>query len=242
MSVSANSRAELPASTVARIEAGDVTDPKFRTVERLVRAAGGLVSITPASGQSPGSAEEEQAAGSAPIPHEHLRDEVGRHFPAHLDVRETFPLVDKSNRLLDPGTPIYEYDRHREYRDARRERAARSAYVRVTGVETVTARSWVWTARTNEAIVGQLYAWVWSQEMTLLGRRADFLLCRLSLMEGWRAIGIEQRLLRSLREVVAHHGFLAAVTLGHGPSDVAYLRSFGFHPPVRWLATLELNT
>jgi transcriptional regulator with XRE-family HTH domain len=38
-------RAGVPASTVARIESGRATDPKFRTVERLVRAAGGVLAM-----------------------------------------------------------------------------------------------------------------------------------------------------------------------------------------------------
>jgi transcriptional regulator with XRE-family HTH domain len=38
-------RAGVPASTVGRIESGASPDPRFRTIERLVVAAGGSVTV-----------------------------------------------------------------------------------------------------------------------------------------------------------------------------------------------------
>lgn len=71
--------AGVPRSTVARIESGEVTDPRIRTLERLVRAAGGELPISD---------------GSGPVPSEELRDRAERHYPAHLDVRPVEELTD----------------------------------------------------------------------------------------------------------------------------------------------------
>lgn len=79
-------RAGVPASTVARIESGSAQDPKFRTVERLVTAAGGAVAVGLAgTAASPVQPDEDT---------EELRDEAGRHYPAHLDVRQVAEAKD----------------------------------------------------------------------------------------------------------------------------------------------------
>lgn len=68
----------VPAGTIARIESGNAHDARFRTVERLVTAAGGAIRVGCAKNQEP---------PLPAIPHAGLRDEAGRRYPAHLDVR-----------------------------------------------------------------------------------------------------------------------------------------------------------
>ncbi|MEU8191075.1 helix-turn-helix transcriptional regulator [Micromonospora carbonacea] len=96
--------AGVPQATLARIESGRSGDVRFRTMERLVRAAGGRVAIgTPAAeagddtGDHAGDGSRAQASGhtgdlTGPevvpvprVPHDGLRDEAGRRYPAHLD-------------------------------------------------------------------------------------------------------------------------------------------------------------
>lgn len=113
-------RAGLPASTVANIEAGRALDPRFRTIERLVAAAGGTIAITMADG-SPVTA----------APEDGLRDGGDRRYPAHLDVRPVRTLDDwwgftarRPRRSYDPHPPEYTFDRNRRIRDLRRRQAA----------------------------------------------------------------------------------------------------------------------
>ncbi|MFU8854002.1 helix-turn-helix domain-containing protein [Micromonospora sp. SL1-18] len=74
-------RAGVPQATVARIESGRAVDPRYRTVERLVLAAGGQVRF------GPGPVDESRRQ-PALVPHDELRDQAGRRYPAHLDVWE----------------------------------------------------------------------------------------------------------------------------------------------------------
>jgi transcriptional regulator with XRE-family HTH domain len=88
-------RAGIPQPTVARIESGRAADPRFRTVERLVRAAGGELLIelagdpdgTSARGATANRASADQASAErvggerggadralpTPVPHDGLR-------------------------------------------------------------------------------------------------------------------------------------------------------------------------
>ncbi|MFF0467025.1 helix-turn-helix domain-containing protein [Micromonospora zamorensis] len=86
-------RAGVPQPTLARIESGRALDPRFRTVERLVRAAGGQMGIGVPSAASatiaPASATITPASATitpTPVPHDDMRDQAGRRYPAHLDV------------------------------------------------------------------------------------------------------------------------------------------------------------
>jgi transcriptional regulator with XRE-family HTH domain len=209
-------RAGLPPSTVARIESGAVHDPRLRTVERLARAAGGSVLVTSAQ-------PDPNALATAVSPDDNVIDRAGRHFPAHLDVQETYSMIDESNRLLPAGTMVRRFERYRGDRDERRERMARAAEVEITGGETEPA-----TTR------------AWPQQVTALRRLRKVVFCRLAVAEGWQRIGIERRLLLGLHAVVAEHGFAFAVTLGYARSDVAHLRDLGFHPQVRWVTAMRL--
>lgn len=69
---------EVPAGTVARLESGVAADPKLRTVERLVRAAGARLAILDLDGSEP-----------VPLATDGLRDDAGRRYPAHLDPAPT---------------------------------------------------------------------------------------------------------------------------------------------------------
>jgi transcriptional regulator with XRE-family HTH domain len=125
-------RAGVPASTVARIESGEIVNPRIRTVERLARAAGGAVWM----GVGP-----RQPVG--PIPHERQTDAADRHYPAHLDVQVTFPYVGRDRRILAAGTPVLEYYRDRDKRDVDRDRAAEAARLPIERFDRPGGDGWV---------------------------------------------------------------------------------------------------
>ncbi|WP_433687838.1 GNAT family N-acetyltransferase [Micromonospora carbonacea] len=84
--------AGVPQATLARIESGRSGDVRFRTMERLVRAAGGRVAIgTPGAQTSDHTSDltgDDRVPEVVPVPrvpHDGLRDEAGRRYPAHLD-------------------------------------------------------------------------------------------------------------------------------------------------------------
>jgi transcriptional regulator with XRE-family HTH domain len=117
-------RAGIPLATVGHIEAGRTRDPSFRTVARLVRAAGGTIALTAADGAPP-----------RPIDTDNLRDEGGRRYPAHLDVRPVLEATDwrgawwaycyKLPRDRWPRQPpTHTFDRNRQWRNIRRRMAA----------------------------------------------------------------------------------------------------------------------
>lgn len=76
----------MPQPTLARIESGRALDPRFRTVERLVRAAGGQMGIGVPSAASATIAPASATITPTPVPHDDMRDQAGRRYPAHLDV------------------------------------------------------------------------------------------------------------------------------------------------------------
>lgn len=113
-------RSQVPISTIARLEAGRSPDPRVRTLERLIFACDGDLLIVDKDGLVDG-----------PIPHDDLRDRAGRHYPAHLDVREVgdppdwwrawwvgcYPIP-KSRWPIIP--PDHTFDLSRYWRDRRR--------------------------------------------------------------------------------------------------------------------------
>ncbi|TDC43465.1 GNAT family N-acetyltransferase [Micromonospora sp. KC207] len=135
-------RAGVPKSTVARIEAGDAVDPRLGTVERLVRAAGGRVTIG-LPGDRSGDGREPEVVPVPWVPHDGMRDEAGRRYPAHLDVWEVHDPRDWPGAWwaewwkLPPERwprrmPAATYELKRQYRDRRRwgERIRREVTVR----------------------------------------------------------------------------------------------------------------
>jgi transcriptional regulator with XRE-family HTH domain len=148
-------RAGVPKSTISRIEAGRARDPKFRTVARLVSAAGGTLGL----GEVP------------PDPHGDRRDEGGRRYPAHLDVRDVHGPKDWPGAWwaywynLPPErwplkVPSATYDLSRERRDRRRWREDVRDRVRVRAVEEdLPPDGWQWVAELPDGeLVGDLRA------------------------------------------------------------------------------------
>jgi transcriptional regulator with XRE-family HTH domain len=70
-------KARIPPATLARLESGATPDPRLRTVERLIAAAGGEFLVVHAAN---GDAVSER-------PGDDLTDEGDRHYPAHLELR-----------------------------------------------------------------------------------------------------------------------------------------------------------
>ncbi|MEH0982004.1 GNAT family N-acetyltransferase [Micromonospora sp. CPCC 205556] len=140
-------RSGVPQATLARIESG-AREPRFGTVERLVRAVGGrivisvappgvgLVAVPPVSGpldedDGTGSGEAEATCSLPAVPHDELRDRAGRRYPAHLDVWPVREPRDWPGAWwadwynLPPERhplrlPPATYERDRGYRDRRR--------------------------------------------------------------------------------------------------------------------------
>jgi transcriptional regulator with XRE-family HTH domain len=204
--------AGVPASTVARIESGSARDPRFRTVERLVQAAGAALDIA-----GPVSI----AAGRRPsgVPHEELRDQGGRHYPAHLDPVEVIrpeqwwgawwtQSVIRSKWPLDE-VPPFTYDLSRFARDERRERAARGARVEVRGGRRQMpggGPGWVWTAHADGEVVGELWAHEFAEAMD--GMRWSFptpvpagtgVLDGVAVLPDWQRLGVGRRMVEALR-------------------------------------------
>ncbi|WP_238161803.1 GNAT family N-acetyltransferase [Micromonospora endolithica] len=143
-------RAGVPQATLARIEAGRTGDPRYRTVESLVRAAGGRVSVSVSVPRPPADAATADAASAdvvtadvvtadaasagdalSAVPHDELRDAAGRRYPAHLDVWEVREPRDwpgawwaawynLPEALWPLRPPAASYHRNRDYRDQRR--------------------------------------------------------------------------------------------------------------------------
>jgi transcriptional regulator with XRE-family HTH domain len=212
-------RAGVPASTVARIESGEITNPRIRTVERLARAAGGAVRV----GVEPHRPAE-------PIPHERRTDAAGRHYPAHLDVRVTYPYVGRDYRILPAGTAVYGYDQDRTRRDAARARAAVVAELPVDRYDRPGGGGWLWVARTaaGEA-AGRLGAVLLPPEWQGAVRLPDTVVCGLEMAAGWRDGPLERRLLGHLREELAGRGPTELVTITHLGMRIGELRQLGFH-------------
>ncbi|MET7960375.1 helix-turn-helix domain-containing protein [Micromonospora zamorensis] len=120
----------IPKSTLARIEAGQGAGPAFRTVERLVRAAGGELVLKLPDAPCSAAVDESPQAPDHELWDE-LRDEAGRRYPAHLDVRRVLTLKDwpgawwvhsytLPQRLWPVRVPELTYDLDRARRDKRR--------------------------------------------------------------------------------------------------------------------------
>ncbi|MDT0528177.1 helix-turn-helix transcriptional regulator [Micromonospora sp. DSM 115977] len=215
-------RSGVPKSTVARIEADPGADPKLRTVERLVRAAGGELAVrVPAADQ--GTTDGGPGAGVAlpPVPHEERRDEGGRRYPAHLDIREVRTLKDWpaawwGHWYVSPAqwpvrVPERTYDLHRGRRDERRVRERARAAVsfrRVT--EGVPGGCWRLVAELpGGELVGELRAHERSEDLLLgedLGDQRELVLDGVLVAPQLRFLGIGRRLLGLLGDELDRAG------------------------------------
>ncbi|MEU2612890.1 GNAT family N-acetyltransferase [Micromonospora sp. NPDC007271] len=230
-------RAGVPQATVARIESGRAVDPRYRTVERLIGAAGGQVRF------DAGRADESDQL-PAPAPHDELRDQAGRRYPAHLDVWEVREPKDwpgawwaewyklppeKWPLPLPPAT----YEVNREYRDRRREAewVRRSVTVRrVLG--TLAATSWRFVAELPDGgLVGELRAHEQSPHLCWGGEERpgerEIILDGLLVAARHRRLGIGRRLVAALVSELpgADIGVVRALTEEPG---ISFLLACGF--------------
>jgi transcriptional regulator with XRE-family HTH domain len=107
----------VAASTISRIEAGR-TSPSLGTFERLLAATSCGVQIV----RLPHDADELEPEFLALNDHT-VRDAAGRHFPAHLDVREPTkerPWWFQKYNTVGAKDPLVTFDLSRGLRDLRR--------------------------------------------------------------------------------------------------------------------------
>jgi len=238
-------RAGVPASTVARIESGAARDPRFRTVERLVAAAGGVVT----AGDHP------QAALDV---HRGLVDSAGRRYPAHLDVRQVVEAkdwwgawwanwYDLPRPRWPREAPDHTFDLDRARRDGRRRREAGRAAVVKLQIERLAAGPgvppdvWRWVARDR---TGAVVGWVGCY---LRMRRADgqreLVIGDIEVAPAWRRFGLGRRLLGMVRAGLPAAGARRARVLIDEPElPHEFFRACGFHllpPQPGWLTMLD---
>ncbi|SCE83001.1 hypothetical protein GA0070607_2080 [Micromonospora coriariae] len=236
-------RSGVPKSTLARIEAGQGCEPAFRTVERLVRAAGGELAL-----RLPGDPRSTASGGSPSLPDDEARDdeardEAGRRYPAHLDVRRVRTLRDwpgawwvhsytLPERLWPVRVPELTYDLDRARRDERRWRNRTRAQVRFRRAsEGLPATSWRLLAEVPGAgPVGELRAHERSVDLLLgeeLGDQRELVLESVVVAPGLRALGIGRQLIGLLGREMA----LAGIRTAHAIAEfgnVEFLLACGF--------------
>ncbi|MER7416596.1 helix-turn-helix transcriptional regulator [Micromonospora peucetia] len=243
-------RSGVPKSTVARIESDPGADPKLRTVERLVRAAGGELAV--------GVRVADHTIAVAvppPVPHDGRRDEGGRRYPAHLDVREVRTLKDWPGAwwghwYVPPEqwpvrVPERTYDLGRGRRDERRVRdrvRAALEFRRVT--EEVPKGCWRFVAQLpGGELVGELRAHERSEDLLLgedLGDRREMVLDGVLVAPQLRFMGIGRRLLQLLGEELDRAGIRTVhAVAGIGGSD--FLLACGYQLEASRPAALRLD-
>jgi transcriptional regulator with XRE-family HTH domain len=241
----------VPKSTVARIEAGQGGGPAFQTVERLIRAAGGEIVLSlpgaplrSAVGESPGY---EPRSANEPRPDNELpdepRDEAGRRYPAHLDVRRVMTLKDwpgawwahsytLPRRLWPVRVPELTYDLDRARRDERRLRDRTRARVRFRRVvEGLPATSWRFVAEVPGAgPVGELRAHERSFDLLVgedWGDRRELVLEGVLVTPGLRTLGIGRQLIGLLAKEMAVAGIRTTHAIAEA-GNVEFLLACGF--------------
>ncbi|MEH0843654.1 GNAT family N-acetyltransferase [Micromonospora sp. CPCC 205711] len=237
-------RSGVPQPTIARIESGAVTDPRFRTVERLVRAASGRITLG------------EPDASPPPIPHEELRDAAGRHCPAHLDAREVreprdWPgawwahWYDLPPERWNVTLPATTYALDRAARDRRRwgEQIRRDVRVRRC-VDDLPATSWRFVAELPDgALVGELRAHERSVEFFRrypLGDRRELVLDGVLVSAEHRGLGIGRRLLDALATEMDRAGIGAVQAIAEF-GGIGFLLACGYRLEASRPASLRLD-
>ncbi|MEV4655026.1 GNAT family N-acetyltransferase [Micromonospora sp. NPDC049301] len=231
-------RSGVPKSTLARIEVGQGGPPAFQTVERLVRAAGGELALT-----LPGSPRVTRDGGSPSVLADEPRDEAGRRYPAHLDVRRIRTLKDwpaawwvHSYTLPERSWPVrvpeLTYDLDRARRDERRWRDQARAQVRFRRApEGLPATSWRFLAEVPGAgSVGELRAHERSEDLLCgeeLGDRRELVVEGVVVAPGLRGLGIGRKLIRLLAEEMALGGIRTAHAIAEY-GNVEFLLACGF--------------
>ncbi|MBB5478749.1 GNAT family N-acetyltransferase [Micromonospora parathelypteridis] len=231
-------RSGVPKSTLARIEAAQGAGPAFRTVERLVRAAGGEIVLKLPNAHSSAAVDESPQA-----PDNELRDEAGRRYPAHLDVRRVLTLKDwpaawwvhsytLPQRLWPVRVPELTYDLDRARRDERRLRDRTRAQVRFRrAFDGLPATSWRFLAEVPGAgPVGELRAHERSLDLLLgedWGDRRELVLESIVVAPGLRTLGLGRQLI----ELLAREMAVADIRTIHAIADggnVEFLLACGF--------------
>ncbi|MEW2384429.1 GNAT family N-acetyltransferase [Micromonospora sp. NPDC047707] len=220
----------VPQATLARIEAERTTNPRFRTVERLVRAAGGVVVAG-----LPGAAAH--VVPPPPVPHDEWTDEAARRYPAHLDAWEVREPRDWPGAWwaewyrLPPEryplkVPAFAYEVNRQYRDQRRraEEIRRTFRVRrVTGAG-LPETSWRFVAELPDGeLIGELRAHERSPHLRNgdepRGER-EVVLDGVLVAAWYRRLGVGRRLVERLMEEMDRAGVRTSWAL----ADVAESR------------------
>ncbi|MCI4063878.1 GNAT family N-acetyltransferase [Micromonospora sp. R77] len=228
-------RSGVPQATIARMESGLTTDPRFRTFERLLTAAGGCLTVTLAAPAAPAapagtagtavvtSASPDVAYSLPVVPHEAVRDAAGRHCPAHLDARPVREPRDWPGAWwshwydLPPGQwplplPAATFVRDRGERDRhrRREQVRREVRVRRFTDIGLPATSWRFLAELPDGeLVGELRAHERSVDLLLgyeLGDRRELVLDGVLVGAEHRLLGIGRRLVEAIRTEMARIG------------------------------------
>jgi transcriptional regulator with XRE-family HTH domain/ribosomal protein S18 acetylase RimI-like enzyme len=245
-------RSEVPQATISRIESGMATNPSFRTIERLVKAAGARIMV---DGATAGTASVPSTA-APPIPHEDWRDSADRHYPAHLDVAElTRPerwwgawwasTVVRDRWPLDQVPPVT-YDRNRHVRDERRARVAQGSRAVVRGgrcdvgegrpsweffAEVVNNQSIGGGADRRVRVVGRLRACGFEDGGDGVRWPAatpvpdgTVVLDGVAVRPDWRLLGIGRRLVEALRREVTG----IVIVLAAGSAARGFLEACGF--------------
>ncbi|MGW5556008.1 GNAT family N-acetyltransferase [Micromonospora sp. NPDC003944] len=245
-------RSGVPQPTLARIESGRAVDPRLRTVERLVRAAGGQLTIgipAPTSG----------TADLTPVPHDDMRDQGGRRYPAHLDVWPVHEPRDWPGawwaewyRLPPERYPLplppAAYELNRRYRDNRRWGAEvqRTAQVRRVIGSDLPATSWRYVAELPEGkLVGELRAHERSPFLEF-GEWHPGLPEREMVLDGvlvdarYRRLGLARRLVTALVTGMREAGVVDAVAVAEG-FGIDLLLACGFEVEARRPFALRLG-
>ncbi|MFF0718844.1 GNAT family N-acetyltransferase [Micromonospora sp. NPDC003816] len=231
----------VPQSTVARIESGRGADPRFRTVQRLVRAAGGTVGLVAGGALTAGDA---LAAGAGEVASDDgWRDAAGRRYPAHLDARRVRTLRDWPGAwwadwyTLPPErwplrVPEVTFDLNRRYRDERRLRERSFAGVRVRRVtDGVPETCWRLVAELPDGdLVGELRAHERSLDLRYgvdLGDRREVVLDGVLVAPQLQRLGIGRRLVGRLVEETRLVGPRAVCAIAES-AGVQFLMACGF--------------
>ncbi|MEW2426699.1 GNAT family N-acetyltransferase [Micromonospora sp. NPDC047644] len=245
-------RSGVPQPTLARIESGRALNPRFRTVERLVRAAGGRLAV----GVPPAVSG---VAEPTPVPHDDMRDEAGRRYPAHLDVWPVHEPRDWPGawwaewyRLPPERYPLplppAAYELNRRYRDNRRWGAEvrRTTQVRRVLASDLPATCWRYVAELPDGkLIGELRAHERSpflqfgewhpdmpeREMALDGVLVD---------PRYRRLGVGRRLVTALVTGMREAGIDDAVAVAD-QAGTDLLLACGFEIEARRTAALRLG-
>ncbi|PWR10468.1 GNAT family N-acetyltransferase [Micromonospora acroterricola] len=267
-------RSGVPQATLARIESGRATDPRFRTVERLVRAAGGEVAMGLALPASAPAAPVPQvpaapvpaapvpsvpAAPVSPVPHDDMRDQAGRRYPAHLDVWPVYEPRDWPGawwaewyRLPPERYPLplppAAYELNRRYRDNRRwcDEVRRTARVRRVMGADLPATCWRFVAELPDGeLVGELRAHERSPHLDYGERypgqpEREMVLDGVLVAARYRRLGLGRRLVTALVTEMRQAGIDGAAALAEN-FGIELLLACGFEIEARRPAALRLS-